>query len=114
MNFNILSNESFQRKNGKRGGIININKGENKKMKLKDIKTITEMINDMLVTKYKQKPEIVVTGLGINGRRLLKGVNADIAHMHETDDEYLNGRVSETTKFDTFTQIEIYYYIIPE
>lgn len=91
-------------------GIITYAKSDKSKIDLEDIKEIGKHIMDTIQNKYDKECKIVINGLGILGRTLLKGYEDDIDYMASNDDEYLNGRVREKTKFQEFTQIEIYYY----
>lgn len=109
MNFQILNN-SKKKVGSLQKGVINITKGNKKNLKLVDIKSIGKYIMNDIDDKYKKKCKMVITGLGPLGRSLLKGYEDDIDLMADTEDDYLNGRVRESTKFQKFTQIEISYY----
>jgi hypothetical protein len=109
MNFQILNNTK-KKVGSLQKGVINITKGNKKSLKLLDIKTIGKHIMDDIDAKYKKKCKMIITGLGPLGRSLLKGYDDDIDQMAENEDDYLNGRVRESTKFQKFTQIEISYY----
>jgi hypothetical protein len=91
-------------------GIISYAKQNNTKIDLDDIKSIGKYIMDTIESKYNKKCKLVINGLGVLGRTTIKSYEDDINYIANNDDEYLNGRVREKTKFQEFTQIEIYYY----
>jgi hypothetical protein len=91
-------------------GIINYAKQNNSKIDLDDIKSIGKHIMETIENKYNKTCKLVINGLGILGRTTIKSYDDDINYIADNDDDYLDGRVKETTKFQEFTQIEIYYY----
>jgi hypothetical protein len=91
-------------------GVISYAKENKSKIDLDDIKNIGIHIMKTIKDKYNKDCKLFINGLGVLGRTLIKGYEDDINYIASNDDEYLNGRIREKTKFQEFTQIEIYYY----
>jgi hypothetical protein len=92
---------------------IQIGKTNNKKINLKNIKQLVQAISKKYEVSRKKKPsKTLVRGLNILGEftHSLLATDENIDDMFETIDDYLNGRVLTTTKFQDVYQVQIVFY----
>jgi hypothetical protein len=99
----IKVNTKIQNRGKKITVTIN-NKSENKPIKLKQIKSYARK----LITRYNinSDGDIYIRGLGILGFLTIKGLNSDIDHMFNNEEEYLQNRVKDDTKFTEFKSVQ--------
>jgi hypothetical protein len=92
---------------------IQIGKTNNKKINLKNIKQLVQAISKKYEISKKKKPsKTLVRGLNILGEftHSFLATDENIDDMFETIDDYLNGRVLTTTKFQDVYQVQIVFY----
>lgn len=109
MEFKVLKNESYKVGNIQKQRVV-IKQSDNEFLDLNDIKNIAKQLEAKYVTKHKKEPKMLIRGLGIAGTFTLKAYDEPIDEMFEDIDDYLHGRVKESTNFSEFAQVEISFY----
>lgn len=89
-----------------------IGKKNNHKMSFNEVKKIAQLINKKAKNKYKENPKMIIRVLSDLGVRTLtfKGYDDDLDTLAETEEDYLKGRVRDTSQFDKMYQAEISYF----
>ena len=106
---NIISNTQYKVGNIKKQR-VNIGAMNGKTFKQADIKKLVREINEKYIKEKKKTPKILVRGLSELGVWTLKAYDEPIDEMFEGYDDYLDGRVTDTGKFQSFAQVEISLY----
>ena len=108
--FEILKNEKINVGKIRKQRMNITTKVKGKPLKQKDIKKIVKLIHDKFVQEKDTEPKILVRGMSVLGVWTIKAYDDRIEDMWNDEDEYLNGRVTDTGKFQQFDQIEITLY----
>jgi hypothetical protein len=74
-----------------------------------DIREVGKLLMKTLKKKYNIDPDLVIRGLAPEGQRTLKRIDADIDDIFD-DNDYLNGRPAEQTKFLKYDTADFYLY----
>ena len=106
---NIISNTQYKVGNIQKQR-VNIGARQGKTFRQADIKKLVQEINEKYINEKKKVPKILVRGLSELGVWTLKAYDDPIDEMFEDYDDYLQGRVTDTGKFQNFYQVEISLY----
>jgi hypothetical protein len=104
--FTVLKNETFNVGTIQKQRVV-IKQTNNKPMKQNEVKKLVKMLEQKYRDKKAKDPKILVRGIGIDGVFCLKQYDETVDNMFDDIEDYLRGRVKNTTKYTEFTQIEI-------
>ncbi len=108
--FTILKNEvvNYTTKLSKQKVILKHTNDKN--FNSKDVKKMAQMLSEKFKNKKGKEPKMLIRARGILGTFCVKGFDETIDNMFENEEDYLNGRTKESTKYKEYNQIEILMY----
>ncbi len=106
----ILKNETVTYSNKKTKQKIVIKNKNDKNLDMNDVKQIATLVAEKFKKNKGKDPKMLIRARGKLGIFCIKDFEETIDNMFENEEDYLNGRVKETTKYKEYNQIEILMY----
>jgi hypothetical protein len=103
----VFENAQSKNINGLVKKTFDIKQKDNKKINIHNIKGLLENIQAEQERATKKKVKISILGLSDLGTRTIKGANESFDELIQRHEEYLNGKVSDYTKFNNFFKIQV-------